>query len=363
MTRWADERVASTLAESLAAHEHLADPGTAHRIAAETLTSPGERPRHSHGRLLVAGVAATVAAVAVAVPTLSREDESVAPSPPAASGAPSGGPSVTEGTYAQNLTAARAASVETVRSLRMPGGARELDRRPADWPEGGSSLGPSDPALTRTRWWSVPMGPVDLGHWLAQHTPEGLVTDGGVGRSLDAREMFYDPAPGQSPVGYLGVSVILTWRQLGGRTFVEAQTFTSARNVRPAASYVDGSVTAVDIARIVRGSDQHPGGRRVPTVHLRAATDAAQVARLVRAANALPGSVAVGWSGSCPMIPDPPPEFTITFHTAAATLSMRQVLGCWGLVEVTRDGQAVTPPLDPGGLSAVVNDVAASARH
>jgi len=61
-------------------------------------------------------------------------------------------------------------------------------------------------------------------------------------------------------------------------------------------------------------------------VHLSLANDADRIARLVTAANALPGSVEVGWYGSCSMIPNPPPEFTVTFHTDIATVVLRQVL-------------------------------------
>jgi hypothetical protein len=145
--------------------------------------------------------------------------------------------------------------------------------------------------------------------------------------------------------------VVVQWTQDDDRTLVRADTFTAARRVRTSATYVDRDVTAVDIARIVPHS---PRSQRLPTVHLEAPADAADIAALVDAVNGLAGSIRPEQVVSCPARLGPPPTTHLTFHTETGRMTLHLVDWCLGQVEVRRDGAQLTPTLDPGDLTEAV---------
>ncbi len=65
---------------------------------------------------------------------------------------------------------------------------------------------------------------------------------------------------------------------------------------------------------------------------------------------------------SCPR-PQPGKEVTdtITFReSGGGTVVARFDLACWGQVSVTRDGEPLTPTLDPGDLDDIVQSVLAA---
>ncbi|MGZ4561546.1 MAG: hypothetical protein ACXVXJ_11375 [Mycobacteriaceae bacterium] len=355
MTRWTDEQLGRLLSDTFTSREQLADPVTAHRIAV-TVAAHAQPERRRHRWTPVAGVAALiVCAVAIGAVVLAQRPASTPTDTPH----PTVRPTPTVRTYADNVAAAAAASTRVVSLAPVPADAQPLHEQPAAWPtDSGMELGPSDPKLTRVRWWSVPETPAAVQRHLLTHTPDGMARDEGIGYSTGTPFVIYGVRTNPQPDAYINPSLLVMWRPNGTRTLIRAESFTSARNVRPLASYIRGSVSSLDIARIVPGTSTYPAGRHVPTVHLTAEGDEPAISKVVQAVNALPGSVAVGWFGSCPMISDPRPSFTLTFHTTAGTVRMHLELGCWGLVEVHRDGRPVTPSLDPGGLNEVVNRVA-----
>lgn len=366
MTRWTDAELGGLLSDTFTSREQLADPATAHRIAADVAAQAQPERRRHRWTPLVGVAASIVCAVAIGAVVLNQRPAGTPTDTPS----PTVSPTPTVRTYADNVAAAAAASSRMVSLAPVPADAQPLLQRPAAWPtDSGMELGPSDPKLTRVRWWSVPETSTAVQHHLLTHTPDGMARDAGIGYSNRTPFVIYGWRANPQPDAYINPSLLVMWRPDGDRTLVRAESFTSARNIRPAASYIHGSVTSLDIARTVPGTSTHPAGRHVPTVHLTAAHDEPAISTVVEAANALPGSVAVGWFGSCPMISGPRPDLTLTFHTTAGTVRMHLELGCWGLVEVHRNGRPVTPSLDPGRLDDVVNRVAnaktpgGSSRH
>jgi hypothetical protein len=265
-------------------------------------------------------------------------------------------PTASTATYQENRALAAAESARVVRLVPLPESATSLPAKPQAWPEDGTILGPSDRSLTRTAWWSVPGTADDVAAALLAHEPAGMSREEGIGSSSDLaghfiRNLDYVQDRSTDPDAYTPVSLQVQWMADGDHTLVRAETFTAARAVRSAATYVGGDVTAVDIERAVPHSR---GIQRLPTVHLTAPDDSADIAKLVDAVNGLPASTKPAFAGSCPYPGDLAPFVTLTFHTADSTVVAHHELTCFHQLEIHRDGQPVRPTLDPGDLTEVV---------
>jgi hypothetical protein len=277
-------------------------------------------------------------------------------SPPAASQVPQ--------SYAANRAMANAAALRVVQLVPLPDGAVRLRQKPHGWPpDFDMSIGPADHSLTKTSRWSVPVTANALQRYLLTHTPTGISRekDGVGGGSNGVRDVTY-VEPSSHPAAYTGVSLLVQWKQVDGRSLVQAETFTAARSVRSERSYVTGSVTAVDIRRVVPGQGRHPGGP-LPTVHLSQPADSVAIARLVDAANGLYGSIRPAIAGFCPYPGDPPPSITITFHTSHGVVRMRAVDYCSGQLAVRRDGELLSPTLEPGPLPEMAYRLTSTSSH
>lgn len=349
MTQWTDDELSRLLAETFTSREHLADPAVARSLAA-TVTH-GKRPRRWPAYLAAAAAVGAVVAASTFVFT--------APGAHLLVRGPTTSPTASSGrSYPANRAAAGAESARVVELVPLPAEAVRLSARPSGWPGNyGTSLGPSDPSLTRTSWWRVPAAADVISAYLLSHTPPGMRLQGGIGGGSDG--IHYDtyvekPAP--QPDAYLPVSLLVQWRQAGHHTLVRADTFTAARAVRTAPSYVRGRVTAVDIQQIRPGHGQRTGGP-LPPVHLAEPADHNAISRLVRTVNHLRASIRPAFNGSCPFPGNPPPSNTITFHTTTGTIRMHFMPWCWGQVQVRRNGVVVGPNLDPDDLNRVIGQI------
>jgi len=353
MTQWTDDELSRLLADTFSAREHLVDPTVAHALAAAAIQD--QRPRRWPAYL--AAAAAVGAVVVVSTFTFTGRDAHRLATAPTGSPSPSStapaGPS-----YAANRAAAEAESARVVELVPLPANAKRLPGRPPGWPGNyGTSLGPSDSTLTKTSWWRVLDTADALSTYLLGHTPHGMTRTDGLGGGSDG--IHYDtyveqPAP--RPGAFLPVSLLVQWRQVGQHTLVRADTFTAARAVRTPLSFVDGTVTAVDIQQVRPGHDHHTGGP-LPTVHLAEPADHNAIARLVRTVNQLPASIRPAFNGPCPFPGNPPPSNTITFHTGKGTVRMHFMTWCWGQVHVRLDGAPTSPTLDPGDLNRVIGQI------
>ncbi|GAB3196588.1 hypothetical protein GCM10027062_06200 [Nocardioides hungaricus] len=341
---WTDDELGTLLRDTFASRESLADPDVARAIVAGVPPGP-RRAWPAYAAAAAVAVLATVLAVTVVGGDPAPPVAGPTPSPPA-SPAP---------TYRLNRLAAAAESEQILASLPVPERSTRLRGEPEGWPaDSGLTVGPSDGTLTRTAWWTVPSTADVVEAYLLSHRPPGTRRDGGVG-SVGPEEVRYvdyvqDP-PGDA-AAFTGIDMVVQWLEVGGRTLVRADTFTAARAVRTAESYVDGPVTAVDIERVVADP---AGNRRVAPVRLARPDDSGAIDLLVDTVNGLYASTRPAPAGLCLFPGDPRPSITLTFDTADATVTMSVETSCWGQVEIRRDGVPVGPTLDPGDLSDVVD--------
>lgn len=361
---WTDEELATLLGDTFASREALADPETAHEVAASAVSvgPPGRRRWPTYvaavaSVVVVAGVGAYAVTnrgseTPVATPSHSPSTATDSPSPPTT--APP------ERTYAENRAAAAAESARIVELAPLPAGAERLDGQPAGWPEGGMSLGPSDGSLTRTAWWSVAAGADALETFLLSHDPPdmGMQDGDGVGGGSDGmRYVTYEQKQPVDPDAFTGTSLLVQWLEVDGRSLVRVDTFLAARDVRTPETYIDETVTAVDIERVESGMERGGGGT-LPAVHLTEPDDGARIEHLVDAANGLRASIKPAFFSSCPFPGDPPPSVTVTFHTTTGDIKMHLELSCWGQVTVRRDGRLLSPTLDPDSFNEAVEAAA-----
>lgn len=272
-------------------------------------------------------------------------------------------------TFRANRAAAAAESARVVGLVPVPPGATRLAAAPDSW-SGPSqiTLGPSENRLTRTAWWTVPVGANAMQHVLLSQTPVGMRREGGVGGGSDGiRFVTYGQTAPAAPDAYFGVSLLVQWsptRTEHGELLVRADTFTAARAVRNPRSTITGTVRAVDI-RQIRAIDNGQS-RRMRPVHLEQSADVALIEHLVRAVNQLPASTRPVPVASCPAPPRPTPRLDLTFHTGANgadEVTMKLVDWCFGQVQSAVNGHEIRPTLDPGRLVTTVNHLLARRVH
>jgi hypothetical protein len=340
-----DDQLETLLRDTFRSREPLADPDAARRMARSVVAPARRWPAY-------VAVAAAVLVVALVGAFLANGHD--AQQPPVVDPSP---PPATTATYQENRALAAAESARVVELAPLPESATRLPRKPAGWPGGGTFLGPADASLTETAWWSVPVDADSFETYLKAHEPDGMHREEDGGGSMSDLEghvvldLSYTQDESAAPDAYLPVSLLVQWMADGDHTLVRADTSTAAREVRTPETYIDAEVTAVDIERVV---PHPPDNQRLPTVHLTAPDDSADIARLVDAVNGLPASIKPAFVASCPFPGDPRPFVTLTFHTAAGTVVAHLETACWGQVEIRRDGTPVRPTLDPGELTEAV---------
>jgi hypothetical protein len=165
--------------------------------------------------------------------------------------------------------------------------------------------------------------------------------------------MTFTQTASTEPMAYRPAYLLLRWKALEGGTVVRADVFIGAYDVRDPASRLD-DVTSVGVSRTVG-----PTGDVLDLTH----ADAEQLTQLVDAFQGLPASMEPPMVASCPApVPGAEVTDTITFHESdGSTVVALLKPSCWGQVSVTRDGERLTPTLDPGDLDDTVGAVLAAA--
>ncbi len=314
-----------------------------------------------------ARIAATVAGIAVAATVAGCADRggSVATPTPAGSQAVTVSPPIRD-TLARHRQLATAASARAVGAMPLPPGAHRLRDKPAGWPDGGTSIGPSDGRLSRTRWWSTSASMTTVTDYLRDHAPAGMrhprdsdVVSDGPDRMITTEYEVVRPV---DPAAYVGPTLLLELARVGDRTVIHGTTFLAVRTVVAPQARIDSRVTSI---RIERSGYRDRSGRlrRLAPVTLASSVpgDDDQIRRLVLAFDGLPGSItpaSFGWM-SCPGVWAPVPRIRVTFHTEdghTVVAALREE--CWGQLRVRVDGVKVAGTLDPAGWRRLVDRAA-----
>lgn len=247
-------------------------------------------------------------------------------------------------TTSDHRAAARAESQRLLTVLSPPAGGRVVDASPAaDLRDQLEGVSPSDSRLSRHAWWTVPMSPTDFAAWLKGQHPTGMtVEDGGSSSAVDGTMVDSTDLTGTSTAAYSAPVVTFAYVPYDGGTAVRLDTFLAARYAR--STYLPTDVTRVVIRQVVT-SMMSPARRRVRT---EVVTDAARIARLVAAANRLPGIVTVPNVFHCPMMPTVRTS-TVTFTGPSGVFSISgPATVCGAVLTLRHDGHRVRPALDPG---------------
>jgi hypothetical protein len=366
MNDWTDAEISTVIADAMTAHEDDVDADRARELAFAV------EPPQRHWSAVVAASAAVILVCGVAVYVAARSGDDAAA--PATTGPTSGGDTTVApapGTTEENRHRAIAASEAALASMPVPEGSVKLTGEPDEWPDGESALGPSDWRLTRTAWWSVPMGVEQLVAFLTDHAPAGMQRPPGEdivvnGNSDGVGYTDYDTIAPADPAAYTGPSLLVQFKQFGDHTVMRADTFLAARYGTDDVPRITGDVTAVRIDRVRAAKRDGSGGGPLPTVRFEAPADSAQIDKLVDAFNSLSGSLTEGGFLSCPMSLGPPAEYTATFIVrradgSASTMVAHTTVSCWSQLEITVDGTRLRATLDPGGFTQIVDRIADAA--
>jgi hypothetical protein len=300
--------------------------------------------------LALVGVAAAVAVSIVGVTVATGPKATRDPGGPRPSQAGHPFPTVTD---ADNRRAAEAAATRLTNSLPLPDRAVRLHGQPAGWPEGGQGMSPSDPSLEQVSWYTVPGSVADYQSHLADHPPAGMSISDGGGASGRIRTLSFDPDPQQNTTAYRGPWLLVDVADVGGTTTVKFDVVVVARWARTAATYLDGTVTSVDVERTLERTSGKVRTQSLSPVHLTAEDDAAAIDRLVAGFNALSGTVINKTMHSCMAFEDGT-SYRFVFHTSQGDVvylwpSLLDSPDCDPRIEVVRDNRPVLPPLDPNG--------------
>jgi hypothetical protein len=309
-------------------------------------------------------VVPTAAAAAVVVvagagwlawPRHAAPPHAIGPTDPTASAPVSESPAAD--TYEAHRAAAQSEAARLLTVVRLPDGATRFDGPAPGNGVGEETVGPSDPELTQTAWWTVPVPPDQVATFLVAHVPDGFRAQPGPSTAHIVSSWIFGQTESPDPTAYEPAFLLLRWKSFGAGTLVRADVFTGAYDVRPAESVL-GEVAAVEIAH--QPPTSH-GENPLRTVDLHAPGDAAAIATLVDAFDALPGSMRPAFAGLCPApVPGKQQSDTITFHEAGGGVVTATLTPyCFGQVEVARDGVPLHPTLDPGGLATAIKDVLA----
>lgn len=330
--------------------------------AAESLTEPAGVPnaetRTRRWPVVVAAAASVVLAVGITWTVASRHDSTPPVAVPVPSGTASGalGPTTT---YADNLRSAEAESARLIAEVPAPDGATRLRGQPKGWGCCGMSLGPADGSLTKTSWYSSGLSGNEVLAYLVAHPPSGMTIQGykpGVPESAvgstsqGTLSLTYQAT--SAPAAYIRPLLLVQWKDLGAMTVVRFDTYLAARDVRGPATFVTGTVSSVEVSRISDGQgmsvDAPPDARST-------VSDADTLGTLKDLVNGSEASIDPPFDSTCP----PPSSVTygVTFHTSSGTVSFSFRPGCWDQIQVSRDGQPITPTLDPGDRSTFVQTV------
>lgn len=265
---------------------------------------------------------------------------------------PSSVPGTGHTTHA-NVVATHRYSAWLLHAVPMPPGAREWSRSPtAHYRHASLGIGPSDPAFTRTTWWTVPLAQRAFVEWLATHAPPGLRRDVGSDGSTEAEGVVEHDVDFLAPStpAHTGGWVNYAFTARSDTLVVRTDTFVGARFARTV--LVPDNVTAVTIRRYVRSFDRPSR----PRTTLRTVTGRGAVAHLVAMVNGLPGAMTTPFVAPCPAA-RVGRSYTMTFATPQGSyVASLPTTTCWPELALSHDGDEASPPLDPGRRFVEVAD-------
>lgn len=345
--------VEDLLRESLLAHESLADPRRAQEIARTAA------PRARRWPAVVAA-AASVALLAAGATYLSTR----ASGTPTVQHGPSVAPSSSSDTVSRPASSKAAALRESARLLaQVPLPAGSTPVASSDLAEPGFSILGTDPSLTLSGEWNVPMSPGDFGTYVASHRPDGLSaslphasgSSGGLGvNGKDAVTPDVLQLTGRGTASYANPTLVVRYAQIApGTTRVRADTFIASRLARNPRTRLTGSVTSIDISGSAISSGPVAPETVAPPSSAHILTRRI-IRRLTTSFDGLYGSSVDVWAAPCPLSPSAT-RGHITFHTTRGDVSATIYPGCVPAMIVYRDGRRLAPTLDPGGFASLVS--------
>jgi hypothetical protein len=274
----------------------------------------------------------------------------------------SSSPSTPRLTDADYLRMAAQESERILRVAPLPSGSRRIPRKPAGWPLGGSGYSPSNSALTRTAWFSVPASAADVQRFLRTHHPQGMTDkEFGISGGNGGGHTAYRAVRARDPAVYTRPVLLVEWHDLGPRTVIRFDSALASRRARTPATYPSAPVTSIDVDRVKQSFIGGGSQQVLSTVRLSLATDPDRLHQVVAALGALYGSPLHDDSAHCPSLDDAKPSFTFRFvlHTANGDLIYDYAfLSCLQIV-IAWDGMPIGVTLDPGDLYNTVTKILA----
>lgn len=240
-----------------------------------------------------------------------------------------------------------------LKAVPMPQSAREWNHSPTPhYRHGSIGIGPSDPAFTRTTWWTVPLSPTAFGAWLRTHKPKGLTADSDSGGPVESQGVweqdqdFHAPSTSAHTQGWVNFAFL----PQGDGVVVRVDTFVGARFARTV--LVPTDATSVTIRRTERSLQPHTR----PHLTVRPITDRRAIADLVTMVNRLPGAMTSQFVASCPGALKER-SYRMSFATPRGSyVATLPTTMCWPQLTLTLNGAKAGPPLDPGQQFAKAAD-------
>lgn len=238
-------------------------------------------------------------------------------------------------------------------AVPMPRGAREWHHSPtAHYRTGTVGIGPSDPAFTRTTWWTMPLSSGAFASWLRLHAPRRLRADSASGGPVESGGVWEQERDftASGTAAHTQGWVSFSFMPYGEGVVVRVDTFAGARFARTV--LVPDDATAVTIRRTERSLGPHAR----PHKSVRRITRTTAVSRLVTMVNRLPGAMTAPFVASCPAIVTQV-SYSMSFATPQGRYAaVLRSPGCWGQVMLRHDGVRAGPRLDPGRVFTAVAD-------
>jgi hypothetical protein len=278
-------------------------------------------------------------------------------------------PSTPQPTDADYLRITAQESQRILSLAPLPPGARRIVRNPKGVPPGGSHFAPSDSAFTRVRWYSVPRSGDAVRRFLHSHKLPGMWSEGfgDVPVSVDGStgNGSYRALRARQPAAYTKPVLLVDWYGLGARTVIRFASAIAPRRARTPATYPSGSVTSVDIDRIKQHYAGETSQQVLSNVRLSSTTDAVRMREIIAALDRLHGS-AINDSAYCggrdfdPLLTNNRMTYRFVVHTTQGDLTYEWTLTSTCLqLDVSRAGQQINVPLDPGNLYDTVTKILA----
>ncbi len=246
-----------------------------------------------------------------------------------------------------HVLATRKFSTWLLHAVPMPPSAREWSHSPTSgYRHASVGIGPSDPDLTRTTWWTVSLTREAFVSWLQAHAPQGVRAESDSGGQVESRGVweqdqdFYAPSTTAHTKGWVNFAFM----PHGDGLVVRVDTFVGARFARTV--LVPEDTTSVTIRRTERSLEPHSR----PHTTVRTITDTGAVADLVEMFNGLPGAMTRPFVSSCPASVTQQ-RYSMTFASPHGTyVGSLPTTSCWPQLMLRHNGANAGPPLDPGRM-------------